>query len=240
MHRVFVSDECMADGRIVIKGDQAHHISRSLRMKKGEKITVVVNGTAYDCTLSGFTGETVTAEIVAPAAKTCEPPSRITLFQAITKSDSDSIVRRAVECGASKIVFFTSRNCTARPGDGYQSRLSRLNRISREAAEQCGRDIIPEVTGCPGFDEALKSAEGLILFCYEGNGTVHISEAVESNAKKTGVISLFIGSEGGFTPDEVKRASEAGAFITGLGPRILRAETASSFALAAISCLIEK
>ena len=94
MHRVFVSDDCMADGRIVIKGDQAHHISRSLRMKKSEKITVVVNGTAYDCTLSGFTGETVTAEIVAPAAKTCEPPSRITLFQAITKSDSDSIVRR--------------------------------------------------------------------------------------------------------------------------------------------------
>ena len=240
MHRVFVSDDCMAEGRILIKGEQARHISRSLRMKKGEKMTVVVHGAAYDCTLSDFSRETVAAEIIAPAEKTCESPSRITLFQAITKTDSDSIVRRAVECGAGKIVFFRSRNCTAKPGDNFQSKLERLNRISQEAAEQCGRDIIPEINGCPDFEEALKSAEGLILFCYEGSGTVHISEAIRNNGEKTGVISVFIGSEGGFAPDEVKRASEEGALIIGLGPRILRAETASSFALAAISCLIEK
>ena len=240
MHRVFVPESSVNGNVIVIGGEQARHLSRSLRMKRGEKMTVVAGGKAFDCTLSDFSADTVTATIVRPTEKSNEPPSRITLCQAVTKTDSDSIVRRAVECGASEIVLFSSVNCVSRPGDGFASKLERLNRISREAAEQCGRDIIPPVSGPLSYEKALESSEGLVLFCYEGERALHISDAIAENRDRLDRISLFIGPEGGFTPEEVGQAARSGAVIVGLGPRILRAETASSFALAAVSCLTEK
>ena len=121
-----------------------------------------------------------------------------------------------------------------------ENKLSRLNKVSVEAAKQCGRSVIPEVTNSITFKEALIQAQNddLILFCYEGDRTESLgnilkkSFTAEDTMPKS--IAIFIGSEGGFSQAEADAAKKEGFLMAGLGRRILRTETASPFVLGAL------
>jgi 16S rRNA (uracil1498-N3)-methyltransferase len=86
------------------------------------------------------------------------------------------------------------------------------------------------------FGEAIADASKseLFIFCYEGDGTVSIKDILKENSSAKS-ISVMIGAEGGFSLKEVEKAREAGARLAGLGKRILRCETAPTFAL---SCIV--
>ena len=88
----------------------------------------------------------------------------------------------------------------------------------------------------------LKEASGAdtVLFCYEGDGTVPIGQLLRAQKIEKGTkLAIVIGSEGGFSLSEAEKAVQSGFLMAGLGKRILRTETASGFALACISCVLE-
>ncbi len=217
-------------------------------MKKGEGITVCdMHSLEYECLIEDFENDTVVLKIVSIKQGNTEPPYRLTLYQALPKSDKmEFIIQKAVEVGACRIVPFISERCISRPDKkSARSRSERWNKISLEAAKQSGRGIIPVVedvcTLSDAFREAVK-ADVPILF-YEGDNTVPLKEVLgkytESDKREDMSISVIIGSEGGFSQGEVELAKESGMIIAGLGPRILRCETAPVVALGAISYALE-
>lgn len=227
---------------VLIVGDDAMHITKSLRMKAGESVCVCdMAGCEYDCRVESV-GEEVLLSVVSESQSDTEPPYKATLYQALVKGDKfDTVVQKAVECGASRIVPFISERCVVRlsKSDCEKKRL-RWQRIAAEAAKQCGRGIIPEVAGLLSFDEMVSEAAGadIPLFCYEAEDMKSLPEVLskKGEAKK---VSIVIGSEGGFSVNEAIKAKEGGLESVGLGKRILRTETASSFVLACLSYELE-
>ena len=152
----------------------------------------------------------------------------------------DTIIQKAVELGVSKIVPVATARCIMKMGDNGDKKIARWQKIANEAAGQCGRGVLPEVTAPVSFKEAVATAKSdeLSLFCYEELGkTKSLSVLLPETPPKT--ISFFVGPEGGFDPREAQMAEEAGVQLCGLGPRILRTETASGYVLAAISFFYE-
>lgn len=248
MPRFFIRGQQICEDIVSIYGEDAHHISRSLRMAAGEHITVCdMQSVEYDCVLEEFLEGEVRARIISSKRSENEPPCHIKLFQALPKGDKlDSIIQKAVECGVGEIIPFESERCVVRiKADAEEKKCQRRNRIAEEAAKQCGRSVVPEVRKSVGFSDMLRDActSELCLFCYEGDGTRQIGEILSSRMSAEGgfprTISLVIGSEGGFSLSEAAKCAEAGMVMTGLGKRILRTETASGFALACISCFCE-
>ena len=245
MPRFFVRKDQIADGFVTLTGDDAHHVSRSLRMAAGERITVCdMQKFEYECELTEFLPECVRARILSSTHCDTEPPYRAALFQALPKGDKlDSVIQKAVECGVSEITTFESERCIVRAKDGAEEKkVERRRRIALEAAKQCGRGMIPEVNATVSFREAIKQASkaDIPLFCYEGDGTESLASVLKKRAEgfKGGegpTVSIVIGSEGGFSQAEAAAAIAAGMCPIGLGKRILRTETAAAFVLA---CLV--
>ncbi|MBQ8358249.1 MAG: 16S rRNA (uracil(1498)-N(3))-methyltransferase [Clostridia bacterium] len=245
MPRFFVTSSQINGDTVTILGEDAHHISRSLRCAVGDSVTVCdMSRTEYTCALTDFLPDRVLAKILSVASCSTEPPVRITLYQALPKGDKlDTVIQKAVECGASRIVPFESERCVVRlKSDSEGRKTERRLRIAHEAAKQCGRGILPEVGETVPFADMLRLAgtADTVFFCYEGDGTAPIGTLLRNTClPQGGEIALIIGSEGGFSVREAELARSMGFLMTGLGPRILRTETAPLFALACISCHFE-
>ena len=248
MPRFFVEPSAVSGDRVVLTGDNAHHAAYSLRLAPGDRIKVCDQQTAYLCEMVSFDSDTATARVLSSAPIDTEPPFSARLYQALPKGDKlDTVIQKAVECGVTSVVPFESSRCIVRAKPEAESRKTeRRNRIAEEAAKQCGRGIIPAVLPTVTFSEALSAARDadLVLFCYEGDEVTPLPavlkqaapllDAAETQGRKP-EIAIFVGSEGGFSPEEAEAARHMGAAMTGLGNRILRTETASGFVL---SCLI--
>ena len=244
MPRFFIDKSAIEEASLHILGDDARHIARSLRMAVGDEITVCDGeGMEYTAALTKIRDERCDAEIISKAPSAREPKSKITLFMAYPKSDKlETVIQKAVELGASEIVPFESSRCIKKPkADKAAERTARLNRIAEEAAKQCGRAILPSVSLPLTFAEMLDSAKKaeLPIFCYEGDGTTSLKKILEEFGTAPETISVVVGCEGGFSPDEAKAAEEAGFKMTNLGPRILRCETAPDYCLSALSYAFE-
>lgn len=250
MPRFFVRQEQIEGDIITLTGDDAHHVARSLRMAVGDAITVCdMQATEYDCRIVEFASDRlVTLKILSRERAQTEPPMRITLLQALPKGDKlDTVIQKAVECGASEIVPFESERCVARvKQDAEERKTERRQRIALEAAKQSGRSAMPVVRQTVSFERALDIAKEsqVCLFCYEGDGTQPIGrilrqKLVANDRGEYPSVAVIIGSEGGFSQREAACADEAGLVRTGLGVRILRAETAPIFALSCVVCFSE-
>ena len=226
---------------VTVTGDDAHHISRALRMAAGEKIEVVdMQKNLYLCELNGFFDGYVTARVLEEGHADTEPTHRIRLYQALAKGDKmETIIQKSVECGACEIIPFSSERCIAKVDKKDEAKkIERWQKIAEGAAKQSGRGVIPTVGGVLSFKELLDKIEGTVLFCYEGEDTRTI-KAVLQNEKIGDTVSVIIGSEGGFSQKEADQLKEKGAISVGLGKRILRCETAPVFALSCISYELE-
>lgn len=221
--------------RIVIRGNDAAHISRVLRMKPGERLVVCdSDGVEYDAVLLSV-GEECVLSALREKVSINEPPYRAVVYQALAKGDKfETVIQKGTELGAVAFVPVTTRRCVARlEAKDVEKKVERWRRIAEEAAKQCGRAVLPEVRRPLSLREALESAEGAKLFCYEGAGTVPLPEALASVEIST--VSIFIGPEGGFSEEETALAENSNATLCGLGRRILRTETASAFVLSCLS-----
>jgi 16S rRNA (uracil1498-N3)-methyltransferase len=248
MPRFFIRANQIEDGIVTLLGDDAHHISRSLRMAAGECITVCdMQKIEYECELTDFLPDRVLAKILETRKSDTEPPYYAHVFQALPKGDKlDSVIQKAVECGASEITTFESERCIVRAkGENESKKVERRQRIALEAAKQSGRGIVPAVNPTVSFAEMCRRAADadIALFCYEGDGTEPLPSALKKAVakldKENPTIALIIGSEGGFSLAEAETICKMGILPVGLGKRILRTETAASFALACLVCELE-
>lgn len=248
MPRFFVQASAISGDTVILTGDNAHHAAYSLRLAPGDRIQVCDQQTAYLCEMVSFDSDSATARILSATPIDTEPPFTARLYQALPKGDKlDTVIQKAVECGVCEVIPFESSRCIVRAKPEAEARKTeRRCRIAEEAAKQCGRGVIPTVKPTVTFAEALRAAEGadLALFCYEGTEVTPLPAILEMAAPsldaaraegRTPEIAIFVGSEGGFSPEEAAAARRAGFAMTGLGKRILRTETASGFVL---SCLI--
>ena len=226
MPRFFV--DSVSGNTISIRGNDAYHIGRSLRMRLGDIITVCADRVEYRAKILSISDKEVVCDVLSAEKSENEPTVNVVLYQALPKSDKmDLIVQKAVELGVYKIVPVITR-------------VERYNKIALEAAKQSGRGYVPEVTNFISFEECLGELKECdeSFMCYEKGG-VSLSKTgiapVSEGEEKT--IGLFIGCEGGFESHEAESCSQAGVTVVSLGPRILRCETAPLAALSVIMSL---
>ena len=115
MHRFFVDSSAIESDRIVITGDDAHHLSKVLRIREDEEIVVCDKaGTDYLCSVRSVSQNEVEAWILKKESSVSEPPVRITLYQGIAKGDKlETVIQKCVELGAVKIVPVAMKRCVA-------------------------------------------------------------------------------------------------------------------------------
>ena len=234
MPRFFTDNIDTAAGIGVITGADASHIALSLRMRKGEQVTLCREGTDYICELSDIAPESVTCRILSSEPCAAEPDIRLHLYQAVPKGEkAEIIVQKAVELGVYDITFMLTERCISRPDDkSFSKKLSRYNRIALEASKQSGRGIVPAVYGMVSLAEAAGACDGYdsTVWCYEKGGAKLGALGLAPGTD----IGLLIGSEGGFSEGEAEQLSAHGFTPATLGTRIMRCETAPLAAAAII------
>ncbi len=218
-----------------LTGEDALHITRSLRMAVGEILTLCdTEGTEHTCKIERICDEGVFVREMSKEACQNEPSVAVTLFAALTKGDKfENMIQKTVELGVHTIVPVLTERCISRPDDKTATKkLQRYQKIAFQAAMQSHRNIIPHVENLCTLKQAanhLNTFDVGILF-YEGGGQ-SLDRVLDRNKKK---IAIFIGPEGGFGENEVEILTQNGAVCTTLGKRILRAETAPLAALSII------
>jgi len=231
-HRFFLQPEVFNQTEIVFPAAPAHQINSVLRLKRGQTVTVLDNlGNCRSVILDEIDNRHVTgsANEIQPAPG--EPKVRLILCPALTQREKfEWILQKGCELGVSEFrPLLTSRTLSQDPM-GWEIKLSRWQMILQEAAEQCGRGIIPTVYLPQWFEkviEQLGSAPGIIL--HEKEQTTGLVTALSTLNKST---ALLVGPEGGFSDEEVKLAADAGLQPASLGVRVLRMETAAVAACA--------
>ena len=228
MPRFFIDGA--ADGRAYIAGADALHIAKALWMRPGEALTLCDGkGTDFEGVLETVTDRQVTVRITASRPSQAEPTLAVTLYQGLPKGDKmDWIVQKAVELGVTAVVPVATRRSVARLEGKADKKQERWQRIAAEAAGQCGRGMLPSVERPLSWSQALSclSGEPALVF-YEGGGRP-LRELVTPSTRR---LSVFVGPEGGFDPEEIDAIRRQGGGVATLGPRILRCETAPLAAL---------
>jgi 16S rRNA (uracil1498-N3)-methyltransferase len=235
MHRFFVSPGAVQGRVATLVGDQARQVRRVLRMQPGDGAVLLDgSGAAYDVVLAAYDQDAARFEITGKQAAGGEPGLHIALYQAVLKGERfDWALQKGVEVGVSRFVPVMCERSVAEAG-GHKH--ERWQRIIREAAEQSGRGVLPDLRPVQPFRDAVRaqSAE-LRLIAWEGERAFGLRAALAGCNLEPGVrIQVFIGPEGGFTDEEIELARQYAVQPVTLGPRVLRAETAGPVAVALI------
>lgn len=235
-HRYFTRE--LADGQAALTGSDAHHLATVMRARLGEQVVLCgPDGLEYTGTVTAITPGRVEFSVSEGAPSKAEPDIAVTLFVGYPKQGKlDEIIRHSVELGVQEIVPFFSRYCVATPKK-EEAKNERYNRIAAEAAKQAGRAMLPRVAmpldNFAAVCDAVRHYDRALFF-YEGGGAP-LRELLQPGAVQR--LALITGSEGGFSAEEAAAAAAAGAVTVGLGPRILRCETAPLTALTAAMLL---
>lgn len=234
MANFYIEKTAINGDTAIISGEEAQHISRVLRMKKGDGVTLCDGeGSFYETVLECFDEKTVTARILSSRKAETEPDVKITVFQGVPKNPKlETIVQKLTEIGAVRLVPVDTVRAVAKLDK--ENKVERLRKIAREAAKQSKRGIVPTVSSPISFKAAVEEAAraDVAIIPYEEEREVSLKKALLGKSPKT--ISVMIGPEGGFDKEEIKLAQEKGITSVTLGKRILRTETAPLVVASAI------
>ncbi len=237
--RFMINSRAIRDGYASFDGDIHNHMVRVLRLGTGDAVQLAdEKGVVHFGTINQVCKDWVAIKIVSSglAAENDSVAPRVTICQGLPKGDkTDLILQKGTELGAHDFWLFGGRRSVAKIRCEQQdSKLERWNRITSEAARQCGRSDIPAVTLKPSAVEAANdTSQQLRLILWEGEREHSLKEVLTAEEKPQSVI-VAIGPEGGFDPLEVRHFSQHGYQPVSLGPRILRTETASIAILSVI------
>ena len=239
---------------MTLSGGDFRHVARVLRLREGDTLDAVdssgapyemrivrVGRTACDVQLThradilgGFGSREQAPGVPASRARSV----RITLLQCLPKGRKiDLIVRQATEAGVARIVLLVSEHVVARPGED-DGRVSRLRRIAREALQQSGTPVLPEIEGPRPFPSIAGEDWGTAILFHEkplGEQALHALLAGRPRA-----VSLLVGPEGGLSEAEVARAQGAGFSPVHFATGVLRVETAATYALGAVMTILQE
>ena len=239
MHRLFVPPEQLqASGRIRLTPGQARHLGTVLRLKPGEEIEVFDGkGARYRAWLED--APALDAAVLRLEGPLPEGPLRavdVTLVQALAKGEKmEFVIQKATELGAARIVPLSSERSVVRlDAERGGSKAERWRKVAQEAARQCGRADLPRIDEPAGWDFVLAllrdepGRRGLLLHPEET--ALRLGPAARGARR----VLIAVGPEGGFSPEERARAQAGGMIEVGLGPLVLRTETAGLAALSVV------
>jgi 16S rRNA (uracil1498-N3)-methyltransferase len=229
-------------GDIEIRGEDYHHISRVMRMNIGDRVYVCGNGQTALCVITNISDDTVFASIEKYVEASNELPVSVTIASGLPKGDKlEWIIQKGTELGASSFVpFIAARSIVKWDAKKGEKKLDRWKKIAKEAAEQSHRNKIPSISEPLSCLELIKQYEGYShkLVAYEEEAkkgeTAKLALAFKKVKAGQNLLVVF-GPEGGLTEQEVALFEANGFISCGLGPRILRTETAPLYVLAAVS-----
>ncbi len=230
LRRFHIAPEMVQSATPEIRGSDAGHICRVLRLSAGDAVELFDGtGNGYRARIMSVSPGRVRFHVEETFALLCESPVHICLAQGILKDRKmDDLIRQLTELGIRRWVpFYAARSVPVPAKKGLGTRLKRWEKIATEAVKQCRRGRIPHITPVNDFDAMLAMSAGNDLKILFWEGASQAFDTSGTTAPKPQKIMLVVGPEGGFDPGEVKRAQEHGFLTTGLGPRILRAETAT-------------
>jgi 16S rRNA (uracil1498-N3)-methyltransferase len=246
MHRFFVSPELVQHAtpgtHIQLSSPLAHQVRDVLRLANDEQLVLLDNtGEEFVARVSKTSKVVVEVEIVTRQKGKEESHVRITLCQGLMKSARfEWILEKGTELGVSTFAPMQCRRSLSGLENAGASKVQRWQHIVQEAAEQCGRARLPELLPIRPFETLLTHIPTgtLTLIPWEEERTQSLRDVLRANMREgegPEAIMVFIGPEGGLTPEEIQLAQRSGVQPVTLGQRILRAETA---ALAAISSVM--
>ena len=245
MHRFFVPAEWLKGNRAEIRGPQAHQIARVLRMRPGDGLVLLDNsGWEIEVQLTSVERELVAGQVLHRRLAGGEPRTKISLYQGVLRSRRfELVLQKCTELGVVEFVPTITDRCVVSDLDAVEKKHHRWEWIVQEAAEQCQRGRKPTLRPAFLFPRACEDAMhsgGLSIIFWEGEDEAGIGALLRDALGEPGEtrppfsINLFVGPEGGFTAEEITIARRYSLVPASLGARILRAETASIAATAAI------
>ena len=242
MRYFYIDPDALKKDPVTLPGSQVRHIKNVLRLKAGSRICLLDGqGYEYEAAIVRFVANGVELEITDKHAGKNESTARISVAQALLKEKKmDRLLRHLCELGISCwIPCISERSVPVIGAKRSASRRERWQKILQESIKQCRRSKLPQISETMTFDDILGDGyhKQLKIVFYENEGaTLHslISSAPQPLPQD---VLLILGPEGGFTEGEIEKARAAGCRVAGLGPRILRAETATIAACTLAQCL---
>ena len=233
--RLYTPVHLAAGKHIELDDDNGHYVRTVLRLKQEAEI-VLFNGAGgeYLCTVAEVSRKAVRILVNQWLDCSVESPLLVTLGLGISRGDRmDLSVQKAVELGVNHITPILTERCVVQfKGEKKPQRLLHWQKIAQHAAEQSGRTILPELTGIEQLHQWVTGQPGLKVFL-----DPYAAGTLADLSPEDGRVTLLTGPEGGFSDQEREIAKAAGFIPVRMGPRILRTETASLAALAAVQML---
>ena len=233
MPRFPISEDQVSNGEVHITGTDYNHIVKVLRLRTGDEITLFdTNSTEYYGKIREIGKRDIIVAIERSKQVNTEAPIEISLLQGLPKGDKmDYIIEKATELGVTRVVPVITQRSQIRE----RERMKRWERIALEASKQCGRTKPTIIENTLDFDEAIKLyAKNELSIILHVNYEVSAKNYIKNSIQAPQNIVLFVGPEGGFTDNEVLLGNKMGFISLGLGPRVLRTETAMSAGLSVI------
>ena len=232
MRRFFVKSIDANNPTVSLSGSEAKHIRNVLRLKPGDMIRLFDgSGCEYDAVIKHLSTGKTELVMVRKLAATAESFIQLMVAQGfLWQKKMDTLVRQLSELGMTRwIPFFSERSVPRTDKKRLAARLQRWQKIVQESFKQCGRSILPEISPPVSFEEILALGHACPLkYIFWENESQLLLQKSGIRPPKTGYrIIIVLGPEGGFTPQEVEKAKGCSFEVVGLGPRILRAETAT-------------
>jgi len=230
-NRFFVPPSSFEGNLVRLSPEQAHQVCHVLRLKPGDGVIVLDDsGMEYEVTLTAACLPETVGRVTGKRPSQGEPTAQVVLVQSLLAREKfEWVLQKATEVGVKRFIPVLTERSIVRAKLIEERKLDRWRRILIEATEQSHRGRIPKLDQAVTFDEALPLLAGFdrSIIAAPSEGGISLRQALGSTPNKARSVVILVGPEGGFTDEEVARACENGAVPIGLGPRILRTETAA-------------
>jgi 16S rRNA (uracil1498-N3)-methyltransferase len=226
--RIFVDPALLAAGELRVTGDEHHYLGRVRRARIGDAVEIVDGaGRRAHAVIERITDRDTTLRVGEPEAIIAKPPLVRVLVPLIKGDRMDGCLEKLVEVGADAITVWPAARSVVKLDAKRDARIAKYQALLQAAARQCGRAQIPSVSYADSLAAAVAALpEGARLVLDPASDAPLVVDATD--------VTIASGPEGGLAPDELELLARAGFVSIGLGPRILRAETAPTIAVALI------
>lgn len=245
MQQYFVKEKAEKKSYFLSK-DDSFHIIKVMRKIEGDKVFIAFEDERYVCEILKISKDGVEVFPVEKVDYSTELSTKVTIAIPPLKNDKlEYLIQKSTELGVSEIVIFNSeRNVAKIKNDKIKTKLTRWQKIAKEAAEQSKRGIIPEIIYIDSIKNLIANYQNynIKVIAYENEAqnekNTNLKNILNSNLNNKNIIAVF-GSEGGLAITEVNEFNEKQYLSIGLGKRILRAETAPLYFLSCIAYFSE-